>query len=594
MRFPTVFLSLCLAGGAAGQSVTHFGFEHTPLGQAQLDVAPSGNLVVSNIGSSGQDGVHVDLLGSDYFTVMFDANGTQRGDFIDLRTTGSVGGSLQPVWGLEVEDLGNSFGVTMSPGPIAVQGARVLAWNDGVLVADTPVDDPAPGIIIIEVPPTGCDVDPVWPMGPLPGPFPPIFETWALFDLEVPDTIVIPSGFSAVSVVADRVAIAVRHDVPVGPLAGIDLVAQNMTDLELCAETLGWKHHDHTALGESVFGISNGFLQVANIGSSGLDGVCIELDPLMSPTTDNGLEVPLQPLPIGPGSSVELQARGEVLGSTLLVGRSEIKNQGGGAEVFADFTSIGGQQVCVMGLLDGQEVLNTIVPGGAVGQFQEPVVLSACGKLPPDFEPFPPIGPIIITGPQPPCYLWRFENDADLEIYNGFDAMGSAIVKVDELRLLAVDVPPVEGLERFDILGANLGSLTLADEVILHGNAWDDLGGADAGTNGDPVLGAWGPLTPGSLNLVGISNGLPFANAALFLSLADPVLPVPFKGGTLQAFPFLAMVMLSTDGVGGLTLPLNWPTGLPANVAITIQGALQDAGASAGVSLTNAVRGTSH
>jgi hypothetical protein len=595
MRLSVLCLSLCISGVAAAQSVPAHGFDHTPLGQAQLSLDTNGNLIVSNIGSSGLDGVRADLIGSDYYTVAFGAADTQRGDFMSIRTDGNVAGANQPIWALDIENLGTSFGVTMAPGAVGAQTARVLAWNDGELVADTPVDF-GPGIIIIEVPPFGCDVDPVWPMGPI-GPFPPIFETWALFDLEQPGLVDIPSGFQqALSVVADRVAIAVQHDQPIGSLSNLEMKGKNISQFEICAEQLGWKHHGHTALGNTVYDISNGFLTVANIGSSGQDGVCIDLDPLVNQTTDNGLRVPMLPKPIGNGQGMALQAFGTVQGDTSQLGTSEIKQQGGPAEVFAEFSALGGTQVCVMGLLDGQVVLNTIVPQGAIGAFQEPVVLNSCGKLPPDFEPFPPIGPIIIIGPQPPCFLWGLEGDTDLEIYNGFDYQGSSIVTVDELRLLAVDVPPVDGLLQFDITGTALGQVTLIDEIPMHGNAWIDLGCADPGTLGDPVLGGWGTLTPGSQNQVGISNGLPLANGAMFLTFTDPdqLIAVPFKGGTLKAFPFLDMIFLATDAAGELVLPFQWPTGLPSGVSITLQVALQDPGASKNVALTNAIQGTSH
>lgn len=55
-------LSAFAGGRGAGTPPSHFyGLHHTPLGAASLGTDPAGRLVVSNIGSSGQDGVSIDL-----------------------------------------------------------------------------------------------------------------------------------------------------------------------------------------------------------------------------------------------------------------------------------------------------------------------------------------------------------------------------------------------------------------------------------------------------------------------------------------------------------------------------------------------------
>ena len=55
-----LFLTLC----ASAQSLPFDGFVNDPLGGAALSLAPGGGLVVSNIGSSGQDGVSISVPGS--------------------------------------------------------------------------------------------------------------------------------------------------------------------------------------------------------------------------------------------------------------------------------------------------------------------------------------------------------------------------------------------------------------------------------------------------------------------------------------------------------------------------------------------------
>src|SRR5262245_13885459 len=53
-------LGLCVAP-ELGQAVVYRGLAHTPLGAANLTITPANELIVSNIGSSGNDGVSIDL-----------------------------------------------------------------------------------------------------------------------------------------------------------------------------------------------------------------------------------------------------------------------------------------------------------------------------------------------------------------------------------------------------------------------------------------------------------------------------------------------------------------------------------------------------
>ncbi len=595
MRF-TFLIPFVMSGAAAAQALPMNGFDHFPLGDAQLS-NDNGILVVSNIGSSGQDGVRTRLAGADFYNVQFMAEGAIQapGSFMKISTLGQVDAPDDPIWTLSVKNLGNAFGISMNMGDIGPQQMRVLTWKDGLPVAELAVPIFNPDDIIVEVPPFGCRVDPVWTMGPID--FPPggpIWQsTWALFDLEeIGDvTIVNPLTNAPITVQADRMAIEVLHDKPIGPLSDAFLRGMDVDKVEICDETFGWHHHEHSQLGNSNFSISNGFLKVANIGSSGLDGVCLWLDEIFNQVTDNGLRIPLQPVQINPGQSMMLEAFGSVGGRSTGLGISEMKFAPGGlTELTADFSSLGGTKARIVGLLAGDVVADEIVDMGVVGTISDVVVLGSCGKLPPDFEPFPPIGPIIVIGPpQPPCFFWGLNQPAELDILQG---AGDTLVTVDEIRVLAVDVPPVDGLERFGITGRNLDEITLLDEKTLFGSAFVDLGGADPGTNGDPVLGAHGTLTPGSQNILGISNGLPSSPAVLFFALSQAA--VPFKGGTLQAFPVLGSVPLTTNANGTINLPFTWPAALPAGLTPTFQAAIADSGASKNVALTNAVMGTSH
>ena len=117
---------------------------------------------------------------------------------------------------------------------------------------------------------------------------------------------------------------------------------------------------------------------------------------------------------------------------------------------------------------------------------------------------------------------------------------------------------------------------------------WSVEGCPLAGTFGKPELTGAGELktsTLGSLQLVNAAHSKP---AILWASVGST--PVPFKGGTLCAFPFLISVSLVTGADGTLTLPFLWPAGL-TGVPVYFQVAVSDTGAVNKVALSNALRG---
>ncbi len=120
--------------------------------------------------------------------------------------------------------------------------------------------------------------------------------------------------------------------------------------------------------------------------------------------------------------------------------------------------------------------------------------------------------------------------------------------------------------------------------------AWIDEGGPLPGAAGDPLLVGCGTLAQGSANRIDLLHAAPAAPVGLFVALSAT--PVPFKGGTLQPFPWLtAPVMLLTDASGSLGLPFSMPAGTPAGIELWLQAGIQDVAAPQGVALSNGVRG---
>jgi hypothetical protein len=124
----------------------------------------------------------------------------------------------------------------------------------------------------------------------------------------------------------------------------------------------------------------------------------------------------------------------------------------------------------------------------------------------------------------------------------------------------------------------------------LAPDAWTDGGCALPGQFGEPVLTGRGPLTAGSMNELDLSNAAANALAGLFVSSAST--PVPFKGGTLKAFPFYGPVLFATSASGTIAIPFVMPGGVPPVTELWVQWAIQDPVAVAGTALSNAIKGS--
>jgi hypothetical protein len=121
---------------------------------------------------------------------------------------------------------------------------------------------------------------------------------------------------------------------------------------------------------------------------------------------------------------------------------------------------------------------------------------------------------------------------------------------------------------------------------------WADMGSSLPGTGGlVPKLVGTGTLEVGTPGTLTLSNAAP--NSLCFLFGGVFLGNVPFKGGTLAPFPAALILQLGTLPDGSLPLGwLTWPPGLPPGFSLYMQIWISDAGAVAGASASNAVRGT--
>jgi len=83
-----------------------------------------------------------------------------------------------------------------------------------------------------------------------------------------------------------------------------------------------------------------------------------------------------------------------------------------------------------------------------------------------------------------------------------------------------------------------------------------------------------------------LASAAPLAPSLLCVAFGSS--PVPFKGGTLAAWPVVALLPLPSDAGGGWLLPwAAWPAGVPAATELHVQVLVADATAPQGVSLSN-------
>ena len=304
----TFVAATALCGTALGQNqAMHDGLLHTALGQAQLSQV-NGQLIVSNIGSSGLDGVRIDLGSSEWNTVEIILP-----DPDDLPSVGwqwklwpevSVPGLPQLVrpWTMCLDDIGSDYAIQFDPGPMQGTELRVDALLNGVVVDSVKWQQPQGGITTASIGPAICCADPIWNMGD---------EEWLILDLAGVGDVTLMNGIGTVQ--ADQLIMAVSGSQIAYDSVAATVMTSTMPVLTLLEESIGQFGLAHSAEGQAILDAQGGRLKISNLGSSGCDGVSIdvgggdthwmELDPL-----------PIQILP--PGAYLEFTTFGAGLPQT--------------------------------------------------------------------------------------------------------------------------------------------------------------------------------------------------------------------------------------------------------------------------------------
>ena len=356
---------------AVAQPLSAFGLPHEPLGQVVL--RPSGDeLIVSNIGSSGQDGVSIDLGEAEFHVVMFEPpplTSLPDGAFLETTVRGVVDGEPdQFVWSIRSTARGGDSFLSFDATRVRPAALRLEARLGGQTVSEVRITDFDPRLELVEIRRLeGCIIDPFWPMPP---------ECWAIVAFPQPTEFVLLGGGL---VLADEVIVAtVGQQAVVGTLSATEMRGADYRQITLTDEALGQFDFEHRALGDVRLRARGGQLTVSNIGSSGQDGVRISWFEDTGPT--EGFLAELVPLElVGPDQGLSLRATGRVPGAAELpLGVSGINN----GVMTADFSSIGAQTATLIGLLDGRVVDRREVPAGGRVIVMDEIVVHGCGKQP--------------------------------------------------------------------------------------------------------------------------------------------------------------------------------------------------------------------
>lgn len=159
-------LSLAATTTAAAQGVQWEGLDHFPIGGAQVAVQPGNHLVVSNIGSSGQDGVRIalppqsgNIVHSLFLDPMDPAGNVTPGGFVETVYRGELGGQPDRVLSTARKTRAQSGELRLETdySPIGALGSRIFVHNNGVLVADVTLPGPL-ALVDVDIDNTICEV----------------------------------------------------------------------------------------------------------------------------------------------------------------------------------------------------------------------------------------------------------------------------------------------------------------------------------------------------------------------------------------------------------------------------------------------------
>ena len=447
-----------LADGSSPPGVGFANLLHRPLGEAKLDVTAEA-LTVANLGSSGQDGVNITTPPAKSLDVTFGSSsaagqaGVPIGSTLRMRGLGVLEGKPDQLLARAAvtRDTDNQFGYRADFTPLGSSNLFVQVYRQGQLLAELPGsaftgESAARGIIFDAG--TSCN------------PKTKQYHLWIEIKFRLSRMEPVTVGGTVFD--ADEVRF-MSEDSPYlnAYLTGADLLGTNLGALTVTGETVTpyrvpFRMHDHFPLGQATLALTDktetNRLVIANLGSSGQDGVSISLPPAnaLNVTFASSTGDPQTDLPVG--SSLHMRATGVLEGKPdqPLLLATVTRQSSTQISYKADFSPLGSSNVFVQ--LYRQGALLAQLPGSDFSSGSVPLALR------------PRIG--VNCDPVRDWYhLW-----VDL----GFQmarispvAVGGVVFDADEVRFMSEDSPYLNAyLTGVELTGAGLGALTLADEAV--------------------------------------------------------------------------------------------------------------------------------
>lgn len=599
-------------GQGCGQPVTSlnaFGFEQTAVGDALLEIdCITGHLKVSNLGSSGCDGVSIDLGDSDGIEYVLDSpidpamtpDGTV---LIGVRSYGPAGSQS-----LVCEDIGNLVEFRTAFDGLGVTSRTLRVFDL----------DPSTGekILVEEV--TGQTGPWDFRIGGPPVPNANFYQ-YEFADCAVVKCCLLDPGTLSITVNGGNtvsgnfVEVVPENYTPVGLPSTFTLRGGGMSELVVVEESiLQFPMLPHQVVGQAVIEppTDKSSLKISNLGSSGCDGVSIDLGEgdffqVTMEEINDGNSIP-------DGAFTECQVRGTVGGEPdQLISTARITDIGADLELSV---TGGPATTYLVRMLLGEAVV--FESGGESGRIRVPASTPCKSE-----SHAVNLLSFLFLGAEEEKYVstWGWDSPTTLTI------PGGPSIVADQLQVIPEGTPAPELLTEFTLRGADIGSFEIADEqlffcrggtvgsstgssqdVLLVNGSVGSLGNrkVEMGVSqsievslnassmgpaqGKYFLAAWigGPQTPLGLSVQGQLVGC-FVN------------PIPLTGGDNQPFRCLrgGLPGAVCRGVRELPSPPTAPFsatkagGLSNPLTITVQALLEDNGSAhpIGYSVTNAV-----
>ena len=581
-------MGLLASRAISQQGVNFTGLHADPLGDAALTVDSAG-LQISNIGSSGQDGVRILHPAFSGLDLEFEQEVVAPGMRWEMRSIGSVQGVPgQLLAHVTLQEVASTVELRASV-PIAanspkrvefLRDGRLLASSDGITADHVGTIVSTPGQVRM-IKDLHVVIDKNDPLNPWDDEiiatttWKPYWNPEPYWPYSQPALVQVPWLSQTYDVDELRVIVPVT-----GPIVldHTDLMLNNTPDLTILAQgPIALDDWHVLGLSGAFLSDDSGALKVAGIGASGLDGVAVAL-----PESESFL----------------LELAGLPLASTLPVGaKLELSAEGALAGVER-------QQVMRMTMTksSGPLVLDASAPGVSsflLELFDDGVSVAATSMPPGDvlrFGPWPKDGGCNITIVGSPTGVVHWLNNVQVTI------PGLGTFPADEARIAAASTSlPIAHLDIARVAGKLLGSMKLASVSSLASPAPTVYCTAKVNSLGcTPAIGFTGEASFTIDDFVVTATDILNLKSGILMTSMLPA-ATPFAGGYLCVkSPIRRSSILSSGGSSSgadcsgtfsfaYTAALAAYYGLRPGDTMNVQFWYRDAASAGGAGLTNAL-----